>query len=107
MEGAEQAVDPSRVQPLLMDQDVAAAERAALRRAPRNGNGERVGEARLAVVDHVDREGAWLSIVTAGATESGHSADDRKGGESHAVHLRAALVINVLQVALYRAIYRL
>src|SRR5215831_12767599 len=96
---------PSR-SPLLMDLNVAAAQRPPLWWSI-DDNGEGIVGARLAVIRHMHREGAGRSVVRAGPPKGGHVARDRERGEQHAVHLGAAGVVHVLQIAVDRPIGRL
>src|SRR2546422_10697834 len=93
---------------LLVDQNVAAAERLVrtLRWSGVDCDVEGIISAGLTVVRHVHLEGARHPVVGAGATEGGRVAGDHEGVEHHAVHLGPTRVVHVLQIATDRATRR-
>src|SRR5262245_16129793 len=84
----------------LVNLDIAASKRAALCGQTRNRNAERVCGTRLAVVGHLDREGARRSITDARSGKRSCGFANRERAECHAAHFGPSRVVHVLQVAL-------
>src|SRR2546430_2701753 len=84
-----------------MDLDVAAAERPAFWQPTIHRDHEAVVLPGLSVVHDLDGERARQTIIGARPTEGGRVAHDHWRCERHAVALRAAGVIGVLQAPAY------
>src|SRR5437867_3166877 len=86
-----------------MNLDIAAAQHAALGWPARDGNRESVIGAGLTVVRRVYGERARRTVIGACASERSRIAGDHQRHECHTVYLRAARVVEVLQVAADRS----